>query len=173
MNQVVERLPAYIFNSLPKPLRMGGYNPDSPEQMQAIQSAKEPFSNVEQIQALTGQMLDQQLRRLEGRWSAAQPVTNVVKEIIVQERESKKSKGLRTRDKLMIARDRVIAEIDEVAPTVLEFLKLMDERNVKPQPTWSGWPGSWLRAYNDLRLRKLIHQDKSRALARFLRGNRK
>ena len=53
-------------------------------------------------------------------------------------------------------RDKTIAEIDDVAPTVLEFIKLMDERNVKPQPTWPGWPGSWSQAYKDPRIRKLI-----------------
>jgi hypothetical protein len=173
LNQVVERLPAHIFNSLPKPLRMGGYNPDNPEQMQAIQSAKEPFSNVEQIQTLTGQVLDQQLRRLEGRWSAARPVTNVIREISVRDPESKKKKARRTRDKLRIARDKVIAEIDDIAPTPVEFVKLMDERKVQPQPTWSGWPGSWSQAYKDPRLRKLIHQDKSRALERVRRERKR
>jgi hypothetical protein len=65
-----------------------------------------------------------------------------------------------------MSRDKLIVEIDAVSPTVVEFLKVMDERKVKHQPTWSGWPGSWVEAYKNPRLRKLIHQDKSRAIAR-------
>src|ERR1700681_4288913 len=33
MQQVVERLPAHIYASLPEPLRRGGFNPDDAEQM--------------------------------------------------------------------------------------------------------------------------------------------
>ncbi|MBZ5526813.1 MAG: hypothetical protein LAN71_02785 [Acidobacteriia bacterium] len=159
MQQVVERLPAHIYSSLPEPLRKGGFgsNPENAEQMREIQSAKSTFSNVEQLQALTERVLDQQLRRLGGRWSS------------VQVQRSQKPKGRRTRDKERMRRDKMIAEIDDVGETIGEFLKLMDERKVKPQPTWSGWPGLWAQAYRNPRLRKLIHKDKSRALARVRR----
>jgi hypothetical protein len=173
MHQVVERLPAHIYTSLPESLRMGGFNPDNAEQMQAIQSAKKTLSTVEQIQTLTEWVLDQQLQRLERRWTAARPVANLATEIIVQGQTPTKRKGRRTRDRQRMSRDKVIAEIDDVSPTVVEFLKVMDERKVRPQPTWSGWPGSWSKAYMDPRLRKLIHQDKSRALARVQRDRQR
>jgi len=73
MQRVIDRLPAHIYASLPEPLRRGGYNPDDAEQMQAIESAKKTLSSVEQIQALTGRVFDQQLHRLTRRWSAAGP----------------------------------------------------------------------------------------------------
>jgi len=44
MQQVIERLPVHIYTSLPEPLRMGGYNPDNAEQMQAIESAKKTLN---------------------------------------------------------------------------------------------------------------------------------
>jgi hypothetical protein len=174
LNEVAQRLPARIYNALPEPLRRGGgfYDGD-PAQAELIHSTAKELSSVQKIQALSEMVFDQQLQRLQGRWSLARPATNVVREIIVQERQSKKGKARRTRDKLRMLRDKEIAEIDDVAPTSIEFVKLMDERKVQPQPTWSGWPGSWLQAYKDPRLRKLIHQDKSRALARVRRERKR
>jgi hypothetical protein len=168
MYQVVQQLPARINASLPKPLQPGGYNHDNAEQMGAIQSAVETLSSIEQIQVLTERVLDQQLQRLVRRWSAT-----IVQIPEPQIRERKKRNGLRTRDKLRMRRDQLIAEIDDVAETNHEFLQLMDERNVKPQPTWSGWPGSWSKAYQNPRLRELIHKDKSRALGRVRRERKR
>jgi hypothetical protein len=173
MHNVVEGLPARIFASLPEALRVGGYNHDNAEQMQAIESAAQTLSAVEQIQALTERVINQQLQRLEQRWAADRPVTNVVREIVVQERKINKPKNLRTPDKQRIARDKQISQIEEAAPTIHEYIKLMDERKVPPQLTWSGWPGSWTKAYKDLRLRKLIQQDKSRALVRIRRAKKR
>jgi hypothetical protein len=171
VDQVAELLPSRVYDALPEPLRRGGFGFDSNNstQVDTIRAAAKTLSSVEQIKALTGKVVDEQLQRLEGRWSAARPVANLVREIIVQGRGPTKRTGRRTRDKQRMSRDKLIAEIDDVSPTINEFLKLMDERNVQPQPTWKGWPDSWLRAYRDLRLRKLIHQDKSRALARVRR----
>lgn len=159
MHQVVQKLPVYIYASLPGPLQKGNLNSEEVEQIQAFQSAKQTLSNVEQVQAFTNAVLDQQLQRLARRWSAANTE-------VQQLRQSPKRRVRRTRDKQRMLRDREIAETDDVADTIHEFLQLMDERNVKPQPTWSGWPGSWVQAYKIPRLRKLIHQDKSRAIAR-------
>ncbi|SRR6266849_227521 len=172
MHQVVERLPARIFTSLPEPLHAGGYNHDNAEQIQAIESAKKTLSTVEQIQALTERVIDQQLQRLEQRWAVAR-VMNTGGAIVVQGRESKKRKRDRTRDKQRILRDKAISEIDDVAQDIYEFLKIMDERKVKPQPTWSAWPGSWRDAYKNPLLRALIHKDKSRALARVKRDRQR
>ncbi len=173
MSQVVEGLPAHIRAWLPEPLRTEGFDNDNPERMQAIQSAAKNLESAEQIQVLTGRVLDQQLQRLEGRWAASRPGTNLVREIVVQGRGPTKRTSRRTHDKRRTKRDKLIAEIDEISPTINEFLKLMDERSVQPQPTWSGWPGTWSKAYLDRRLRKLIHQDKSRALARVQRDRQR
>jgi hypothetical protein len=171
VDQVAELLPSRVYEALPEPLRIGGFGFDSNNstQVEAIRAAAKTLSSVEQIQALTGKVIDEQLQRLEERWSAARPMANLGREIIVQERRPTKRTGRRTRDKQRMSRDKLIAEIDDVSPTINEFLKLMDERRVQHQPTWSGWPGSWSQAYKDPRLRKLIHQDKSRALARVRR----
>ena len=165
VDQVAELLPARIYDALPQPLREGGFGFDSNNstQVETIRASAKTLSSVEQIQALTAKVVDAQLQRLEGRWAAAHPVAN---QAGVPGRVPIKRKGRRTRDKQRMFRDKLIAEIDDVSPTTGEFLKLMDERKVKPQPTWSGWPGSWSQAYRDPRLRALIHKDKSRALAR-------
>ena len=162
MQQVVERLPAHIYASLPEPLRRGGSNPEDAEQMQAIRSATETLNSIEQMQALIQGILDQQLRRLESRWSAT----------VIQAQGASKEKRSRrrTHDKRRLVRDKMIAEIAAVADTIGDFLTLMDERKIKPQPTWSEWPGSWLQAYKNPHLRGLIHKDKSRALSRVRAG---
>lgn len=72
MQRVVEQLPAHIYESLPEPLRRGGYDPDDSAQMEAIESAKKTLSGVEQIQVLTERVIDQQLKRLQQRWSTTQ-----------------------------------------------------------------------------------------------------
>jgi DNA-binding CsgD family transcriptional regulator len=74
MNNVVEGLAHRIYHALPEPLRAGGYDENNAAQMEAIESAKKTLSNVEQITALIGRVLDQQLQRLLRRWSAAIPV---------------------------------------------------------------------------------------------------
>jgi hypothetical protein len=169
VDQVADLLPSRIYDSLPEPLRRGGFNASDPAQVEVISSAASKLSSVPEIQTLIKKVLDQQLQRLEGRWSAARLMANLGREIIVQRHGPTKRTGRRTRDKQRMFRDKLIADIDDVAPLPSEFVKLMDESRVPPQPTWSGWPGSWSQAYKDPRLRKLIHQDKSRALARVRR----
>jgi hypothetical protein len=171
VDQVAGLLPSRIFDALPEPLRRGGFHASDPAHVEVIRSAATELSCLQEIQALSRKVLDQQLRRLESRWSTSEPVTNLVREIVVREQKSNtnKPKNLRTPDKQRIARDKLIFQIEDAAPTIHEFVKLMDERKVPPQLTWSGWPGSWSKAYKDPRLRKLIHQDKSRALARVRR----
>ena len=162
MNQVIELLPVHISSALPEALQVAGFDSNNAAQMKAIESAKKTLSNVDQFQALINQVLDQQLKRLQQRWSSA----------IVQVRIPGRRKGPRKRDKQRMDRDKLIAEIDDVAETLGKFLRLMDERKVKPQPTWNEWPGSWVQAYKNPRLRNLIHKDKSRALSRARAGRR-
>jgi hypothetical protein len=166
MNEVVERLPPRILAALPEPLRSQSFNTGNPEKDEASRSATMTLSTVEQIQALTEQVIDQQWRRLAGRWpttivSQAPPMQSNGKTL-----QPNKKKSPRKRDKQRIGRYQEIAEIADISETNIEFLQTMDERKVKPQPTWSGWPGSWVQAYKNERLRKLIHQDKSRAISR-------
>jgi len=66
VNDVAELLPYRINDALPKPLRAGRYDANDRAQAEAVKS----LSSVEQIQALTWRVLDQQLRRLKRRWSA-------------------------------------------------------------------------------------------------------
>jgi len=118
---------------------------------------------------LCKQVFDEQLRRLEKRWAADRLTFHSGKETIEASRIPSKRRRRRTADKLRHLRDEQIAEIDDISETITEFLQNMDERGVKPQPTWSGWPGSWVKAYRIGDLRVLIHKDKSRALARHRR----
>lgn len=90
ISRVVDALPYHFFNALPGPLRVGGFNRDNAEQMQAIQSAKETLITVDQIQALIERVLDQQLQRLSQRWSAG----------ITRVRRPNKRRGWEKREKL-------------------------------------------------------------------------
>jgi hypothetical protein len=172
-NRVVALLPSRIYEALPEPLRRGGYHADNATETEIISAAANKFSNLQDIQALNGQVLGQQLKRLEQRWSVVAPAANPSREVATQGREFKKRNRNRTQDKQRMLRDREIAEIDDVARDIYEFLKIMDERKVKPQPTWSAWPGSWREAYKIPSLRELIHKDKSRSLTRFKRDRRR
>jgi hypothetical protein len=165
VNGVAELLPSRIFDSLPEPLRRGGFYASDPAQAEVINSAAVKLSSVQEIQTLSGYVFDQQLQRLKRRW-AAQLSANPSRGAGVRGRESKKHKRNRTHDKQRMLRDKAIAAIDDAAQDIYEFLKIMDERKVRPQPTWSEWPGSWREAYKNPHLRELIHKDKSRALVR-------
>jgi hypothetical protein len=158
MDRVMERLPNHIFKALPEALRTGRTNQNDAAQMDAIRG----LGTLGQLQSLIERVFDKQLGRLEARWSASsslipsQPPPRIIK----------KKKSRRRHDKQRADRDKLIAEIAEAAETPAEFLRLMDERKVPRHPTWNGWPGSWAKAYRDPHLRKLIHQDKSRAILR-------
>jgi hypothetical protein len=166
VNEVAELLPSRIFDALPEPLRRGGFYASDAAQSEVINSAAVKLSSLPEIQTLSRKVFDQQLQRLERRWAADQLMANSRREGGVRGRESKKHKRNRTHDKQRILRDKAIAAIDDAAQDIYEFLKIMDERKVRPQPTWSTWPGSWREAYKNPQLRELIHKDKSRALVR-------
>lgn len=165
MKSVIERIPSHLYASLPEPLQTGRFD-ESSEQLEAVKA----LSTREQIQMFIQRVLDQQVERLSKRWSVTIPL---VREYPSSHRDDLslkkpvKRKAVRTRDKVRVERDRMIAEIDDISPTPTEFIRLMDEWDVKPLPTWAGWPGTWTKAYRSDRLRRLIHQDKYRALERF------
>lgn len=156
MDRVIERLPNHLFGALPQALRTERYNQNNATQIEAIGR----LSSIARLQTLIETVFDQQLRRLEKRWSASSSL------LPSQPPRINTRKSRRRRDKQRAERDKLIAEIAEVTKTPPEFLRLMDERKVQPQPTWKGWSGSWVQAYQIPRLRKLIHQDKSRAISR-------
>jgi hypothetical protein len=152
MQRVIERMPTHLYAGLPESLRRARID-ESIEQTQAI----EALSTVEHIQTFIQGVIDQQAERLAKRWT--KPV------ITIEVPRPQKPKIRRARDKQRATRYQVIAEIAGYSESQAEFLKSMDDRKVRPQPTWVGWPDSWSKAYKDKRLRKLIQQDKSRALA--------
>jgi len=167
MMTVIETIPSHLYASLPESLQTGRFE-NSREQLAAANALR----TQERIQAFIQGVLDQQVERLSKRWSVTSPLAREYPSSHPDDfplKKPVKRKAVRTRDKVRMKRDRIIAGIDDVSESPTEFLRLMDERDVKPQPTWSGWPGSWKEAYLDPRLRKLIHQDKSRALARVRR----
>jgi hypothetical protein len=69
VNEVAELLPSRIYKALPEPLRRGGFNGGNAEEVEFINSVASKLSSVEHIHALTEKVLDEQLRRLQGRWS--------------------------------------------------------------------------------------------------------
>jgi hypothetical protein len=159
MTRTVDRLAVHLRDALPAALQIEGYS-DDPLRIEAIQSARDTLNTVEEVQNFIEKVLTQQFGRIAGRWST--PSTTERKLATVRRRR-------RTRDKQRLYRDQEIAEIDECAPTISEFLRLMDERGILPQPTWKDWPtsGKWVEGYKNPRLRVLIHKDKSRAIKRY------
>lgn len=75
IREVAERLPSRIFAALPQPLLRGGFNAPDPKEAEDINSAANKMNNLELIQALNRKVFDQQLQRLQGRWSAGTPVS--------------------------------------------------------------------------------------------------
>jgi DNA-directed RNA polymerase specialized sigma24 family protein len=67
MDGVAELLPVRLYSALPEPLRDQSFVRSD----EAVRSAAKTLSTVEQIQALTARVSDEQLQRLKERWSAA------------------------------------------------------------------------------------------------------
>jgi hypothetical protein len=175
MNEVAAWFPTRLHAALPEGLRDHVLCAIDPKKRAAaFLLAEETFGTIEQVQSLIARVFDEQLQRLSERWPVT---TSPVHSESHFDRSNRRPaaqrivrrKLNRTSDKLRIVRDRLIYEIDDISQTMTEFLRLMDARKVKPQPTWE-WPGSWARAYQDPHLRKLIHQDKSRAISRARRN---
>jgi hypothetical protein len=175
MNAVADWLPTRIHAALPEGLRDHVLCVIDPKKREAaFRLAEETLGTLEQVQSLIARVFDEQLQRLSERWSVTTLQADSESELdqskgLSAEQRFVRRKPTRTRDRQRVARDQVICEIDDASQTMTEFIRSMDERKVRPQPTWT-WPGSWARAYQDPRLRKLIHQDKSRAIQRALRN---
>lgn len=69
VDQVAELLPSRLYDALPEPLRRGGFNTGNEVEVEIIRAAASELGSVQRIQALIEKVLDQQLRRLKGRWS--------------------------------------------------------------------------------------------------------
>jgi predicted DNA-binding protein (UPF0251 family) len=94
INEIVELLPWRISDALPEPLRKGGFDPKNSAEVETIESSAKTLSSVEQIQALTGGVIDQQLHRLEQRWSTAVVQVRGPDERTVSKRPLKGTEGL-------------------------------------------------------------------------------
>jgi hypothetical protein len=70
VKEIAELLPSRIYEALPEPLRRGGYNGRDAEEVEFIDSVASRLSSVQEIQALSRKVFEQQLKRLEGRWMA-------------------------------------------------------------------------------------------------------
>jgi hypothetical protein len=175
MNEVAAWFPTRIHAALPEGLRDHVLCAIDPKKREAaFRLAQATLGTLEQVQSLITRVFDEQLQRLSERWPVTTSSARSESPLNQSNRRPAaqhivRRKPNRTRDKLRVARDHLIYEIDETSQTMAEFIRAMDERKVKPQPTWQ-WPGSWARAYQDLHLRKLIHQDKSRAISRARRN---
>ncbi|MGA8222512.1 MAG: sigma factor-like helix-turn-helix DNA-binding protein [Candidatus Acidiferrales bacterium] len=67
IDRVVEQLPTHLFDALPQALRTARFNQNNAAQMEAIRT----LNTIEQLKMLIEAIFDQQLGRLEKRWSAA------------------------------------------------------------------------------------------------------
>jgi len=156
MNEVVERLPLYIHNELPGPLRLGGFDSNNLAQVEAIRSAAKTLSTVDQIQALTRGVLDQQLQRLERRWSAtAMPV-----------RGPNKRRGWEQKQKLYVAIQKVLSAKQDLQG--MEFCAELDKRHALPLYDWTKrgeWREglTWKEAWGDPDLKRKIRRVRQEA----------
>jgi hypothetical protein len=188
VNGVAELLPSRVYEQLPEPLRRGGgFYANDPVQTELIASAARELGNVEKIRSLSEMVIDHQLKRLEGRWSLAKSVTNVVREIIVQERESKTAQpsgagsvtlggqtrrtinreGWEQRLKLYGA----IRSVLKRDPSLqgIEFCAQLDTRHAPPLYDWlkaGQWREglTWKEAWGDPRLRRKIRRVRQEAM---------
>lgn len=166
IDQVAELLPSRVYDALPEPLHSGGFgfDPDNAEQMQAIQSAKETLSNVEQIQAWTGKVVGEQLLRLEGRWSASIPTFQTQQPPLTKQI---KRKGWEQRLKLYAVIQKVLS--DNPSLQGMDFCATLDKRHAKPLFDWvkrGQWREglTWKEAWRDPSLRRKIRRVRQEAL---------
>jgi hypothetical protein len=180
INQLVERLPAYIYTALPEALRQGGFNPENPEQMKAIESAKETLSNIGQIQALTERVIGQQLQRLAGRWSTAISAVSQPQPVLQSRtittttsgehaRRVNKRKGWEQKLKLYSAIQKALDR--NASLQGLEFCAELDKRHAPPLYDWvktGEWREglTWKEAWASRRLRKKIRRVRQEAIKR-------
>jgi hypothetical protein len=165
LNEVAERLPSYIHNSLPEPLRVGGYDSNNSAQVATIESAAKTLSSVEQIRALTEGVIDEQLRRLERRWSAIP--TTIVRVREPNKRGPNKRKGWEQREKLY----RAIREVLTRNPSLqgMKFCAELDKRHAPPLYDWmklGQWRDglTWKEAWNNPDLLPKIRRVRQEAM---------
>lgn len=187
-SQFADLLPSRIYEQLPQPLRRGtGFYANDLAQEELIASAARELGSVEKIRTLIEMVIGQQLKRLEGRWLIARPVTNVVREIIIQERESNKAEpagpgsvtsggqirrtinreGWEQRLKLY----RAIQNILKRDPSLqgIEFCAQLDTRHAPPLYDWvkrGQWRDglTWKEAWGDPQLRRKIRRVRQEAM---------
>jgi hypothetical protein len=161
VKDVVELLSYRVNDALPKPLRKGRYDANDPAQSAAIKS----LITIEKIQSFTTQVLDEQLKRLERRWSAI-PTT------IVEVREPNKwrpnkRKGWEQREKLYRAIRKVLTHNPSLHG--IKFCAELDKRHAPPLYDWtkSGeWREwfTWKDAWSNRQLRDKIRRVRQEAM---------
>jgi hypothetical protein len=174
-NQVAELLPSRVYEQLPEPLRRGGgFYANDPVQTELIATAARELSSVEKIRALSEMVIDQQLKRLEGRWSASissisqsqsvqQPRTTSTK----QTRRTINREGWEQRLKLYSAIQNVLNR--DCSLQGIEFCAQLDTRHAPPLYDWvkkGQWREglTWKEAWGDPRLRKKIRRVRQEAM---------
>lgn len=121
VNEVAGLLPSRIYDTLPEPLRRGGLNRDDPEQVRAFESAR---NDLGEMQALIGRVLEEQLRRLEDRWTAP----------AVRGRGPNKRKGWEQKLKLYDVIQRVLSANPKLEG--MAFCAELDKHHAKPLLDW-------------------------------------
>jgi DNA-directed RNA polymerase specialized sigma24 family protein len=91
VHQVAELLPSRLYDTLPEPLRRGGFNTSDEAEVEIINAAASRLSKLQEIQALMGKVVDEQLQRLEKRWSAT---TVQVREPAAPKKSKRELKGM-------------------------------------------------------------------------------
>lgn len=177
MNEVVELLPFRIYETLPDPLRRGGFDPNNAAEVEAMTSAAQTLSGNEQIQALIREVLDKQLQRLERRWPAVVEQVqgpNVVivqarepNAVIVQARQRNKRQGWEQRLKLYAAIQNILRANPELQG--MEFCAQLDTRHAPPLWDWTKngeWREglTWKEAWRIPKLRAKIRRVRQEAM---------
>lgn len=179
VNEMAELLPSRIFDALPEPLHRGGFIDDNSAEAEAIKAAASEIGSVQQIQALSRKVLDQQLQRLQRRWTADisaighSPRDQHPRAILVtsgeQKRRMNKRKGWEQKAKLYSAIQNALNR--NPMPQGIEFCAELDKRHAPPLYDWvkaSEWPEglTWKEAWANRRLRKKIRRVRQEAMKR-------
>ncbi|HUJ30546.1 MAG TPA: sigma factor-like helix-turn-helix DNA-binding protein [Candidatus Acidoferrum sp.] len=89
-DRLVETLPFHFIGALPQTLRIERFMENDVEQIAALGT----LSTVEQLQTLIESVFDQQLQRLEKRWSAGIPTAQIEQPLVTKGNLPKGTEGL-------------------------------------------------------------------------------
>lgn len=157
IKEISDLLPFRIVESLPEPLRREGFNRKDDAENEALRLAVAALSTIEQVQAVTDRVFNEQLRRLKKRWLAP----------VAQAKKPNERKGWEQRLKLYGA----IRKILTASPGLqgIPFCAELDKRHALPLYDWikSGeWPDglTWKEAWRNPTLRRRIRRVRQEAM---------